>query len=113
MGGPSYTTYPPDLPLPTDLALAPSIAVGQLAVTDSAALVVDAPVAGHFRFGLTMTNLDTANTIFIGPDSSVSSTTGGAILPLQTLKLDRSYGAVYAATAATKTAILAFISEGR
>jgi hypothetical protein len=103
----------PQTPLLIDCAVSPSFNTGQVAVTSSVILVRAAPLTSPtYRYSIVLTNTSTSVTVYVGNSTSVTSSTGHALLPGCSLTLDRSYSSVYGITASS-SATVTFLEEAK
>jgi hypothetical protein len=87
------------------------VTANQVSMTATAAVIKAAPATGHYRYSITIRNLDAANTVYIGI-VGVTSSTGFPLKPYEAITLDRNSAAIYGICATGLTATVSYIEEG-
>ena len=87
-----------------------AINVGQVGMTQTAAVIKAAPATGHYRYSIVIRNLDTANTVYLG-EASVTSGTGLPLKAGEGISLDRNMAAIYGICGTGLTATVAYFEE--
>ena len=82
----------------------------RVAMTAAAAVIKAAPATGHYRYSITIRNLDTTNTVYIG-GSGVTAATGYPIKSGESFTLDRNFAAIYGICDTGLTASVAYFEE--
>jgi hypothetical protein len=84
----------------------------QVAITASPTLIKAAPSTGHYRYSITIRNLDSANSIYLG-NSSVNTAAGFPLKANEALTTDRNFAAIYGICSANQTATAAYFEEAK
>ena len=87
------------------------ISANQVSMTQTAAVIMAAAAPAHYRYSITIRNLDAANTVYLGA-ASVTSATGFPLKPGESFTLDRNDAAIYGICGSGLTATVAYFEEG-
>lgn len=92
-------------------AIGSVLTANQVSMTQTAAVIKAAPTTGHYRYSITIRNLDASNTVYLGA-SGVTSSTGFPLKAGESITFDRNFAAIYGICGTGLTATVAYIEEG-